>query len=322
MIRTPPPGLRSGRRAGPRYLAAAAAAFIALIAVGACSGNTSGTDSTAPVAGAAPGMEDGKAQYSGNEGGAAAEPRKPGTDQQAPAKVEPQQRSLIYTGNISLRVDKVPAKADQAVDIAAGLGGVVGSDKRGMGGFQSQAVLVLRVPSDQFNRAMAELAKLGEEITRSVQTEDVTEQLVDLDSRLATQRASVDRVRALLARAQTIGEIVSLESELTRREADLDSLEKRKASVAGMVAMSTITVEIHGPDAQVAAPPMDEPGFLAGLRNGWSAFVNSVKVVLVVIGWLLPWLIAIGVPTWLILWFARRRSRGLSAGRAGRPGRP
>lgn len=307
---------RSPRR---RHLIAGAmlvAIIGGLSGVTACQSNTgAATDSgaVAPQAGGpAPAIGDPGTLYSEADkagGGTAAEPQKPGAEQQAPVQAELQQRAIIYTATLSLQVDDVRAKANQALDIASGLGGVVGSEKRGLSGSFAESVIVLRVPSDQFNRALTELAKLGTETARSVQTQDVTEQLVDLDARILTQRASVDRVRALLARAQTIGEIVSIESELTRREADLDSLEKRKASVASMVAMSTITVEIHGPDYVATPPPDEEPGFLAGLRNGWSAFVDSVKVVLVVLGWLLPWVVAIGLPIWLIVWLSRKYSR-------------
>src|SRR5262249_45568847 len=127
------------------------------------------------------------------------------------------------------------------------------------------------------------------------------------DARLATQKASVERVRALLARAQTIGEIVSIESELTKREAELASLQQRKDKLAGQVALSTITLSLRGPAAP--EPAREDTGFVAGLRNGWSAFLGSITIVMTVAGWLLPWLLAIGVPIWLLVWLLRRRRR-------------
>jgi hypothetical protein len=132
--------------------------------------------------------------------------------------------------------------------------------------------------------------------------------MIDLDTRLATQRASVERVRALLARARTIGEVVSIEGELTRREAELASLEQRKERLADQVALSTITVNLRGPEAP-GEEPRDERGFLAGLKAGWDGFLTSVQVVLTVAGWLLPWVIAVGLPVWLAVWLLRRRPR-------------
>ena len=131
--------------------------------------------------------------------------------------------------------------------------------------------------------------------------------MVDLDARVATQEASVNRVRDLLARAQTIGEIVALESELTRRQADLDSLKQRRAKLSGLVALATITVVLRGPAATVEGPTEPETGFLAGLKAGWKGFLASVKIVLTVAGWLLPWAIAILLPLWIVLMLSRRR---------------
>ena len=226
--------------------------------------------------------------------------------QQQQQNVKAEERALIYTGQIYVEVDDVGAKADQAAGIATSLGGTIGGDQRALNGDQSSAQIVLRVPSDKFDEALNQLARLGTEESRSKQTEDVTEQVVDLEARLATQRASVDRVRALLAQATTIGEVVSIESELTRREAELASLEQRRERLAGLVALSTITAYLHGPDAEVV-PDEPDTGFLAGLKSGWRAFLESVKILLTVAGWLLPWAIAIFVPIWLLIWFLRRR---------------
>jgi hypothetical protein len=234
----------------------------------------------------------------------------PGGQAQQAAQIEPQQRSIVYTATIAIAVKDVVRAADEAASIATGAGGQVGGDKRTLDGDRSEAQLILRVPADKFATTLTELAKrLGTEESRGVQTQDVTETIIDLDARLATQRASVDRVRALLAKAQTIGEVVSVESELTRREADLASLEQRKDKLAGLVSLSTITVSLHGPAAPAPAADSPDTGFLAGLRSGWSAFGGSIKVVLTVAGWLLPWAIAIGVPLWLVLYLLRRRRR-------------
>ncbi len=204
--------------------------------------------------------------------------------------------------------------ADQAIAIATGLGGVVGGDNRTIDADRSQAVLVLRVPAERFSSTLDAMAKLGTEESRQVQAQDVTDSLVDLDARVATQEASVSRVRDLLARAQTIGEIVALESELTRRQADLDSLKQRRAKLSGLVALATITVVLRGPAAAVEGPTEPETGFMAGLKAGWKGFLASVKIVLTVAGWLLPWAIAIGAPLWFLLWFTNRRRRARISG--------
>ena len=240
----------------------------------------------------------------------------PAPDQNQQAPVD--ERSLIYTGSITIKVDSVQAAADRAIATGIGAGGFVSGDNRTIDDKRSQATLILRVPADRFTSTLDALAKIGQEQNRQVNAQDVTDQLVDLDARVKTQEASVTRVRDLLARAQTIAEITSLESELTRRQADLDSLKQRREKLGGLVALATITVVLLGPDAAVTGPPEPETGFLAGLKAGWKGFLASVKIVLTIAGWLLPWAIAIGVPLWglIVLSRRRRRTRPVPAGAA------
>jgi hypothetical protein len=286
-------------------------ALVGALALAGCSAD-SPSSSSAPAGdfAAQPDAEKaGAPQAPGAANDAAGNTANGGTGQ-APTEPGPiaEDRALIYTGTITIKVDSVSAKADQAIAAATAAGGIVAGDNRVIDDDRSQATLVLRVPADRFASTLDALGRLGDEESRQVQAQDVTDQLVDLDARVATQEASVNRVRDLLARAQSIGEIVTLESELTRRQADLDSLKQRRAKLSGLVALATITVVLHAPAAP-GAPEEPDTGFLAGLRNGWDGFLASVTIVLTVAGWLLPWIIAIGVPVWFALWLTRRLRR-------------
>ncbi|MCW2640850.1 MAG: hypothetical protein JWP76_3156 [Dactylosporangium sp.] len=154
------------------------------------------------------------------------------------------------------------------------------------------------------------LGRDGKDESRQLSTQDVTDQVTDLDARIATGQASVDRVRELLAKAQNIGEIVSLESELSRREADLESLKSRKRKLDDLTTLSTVTAVLLGPQAAgTATPDKHETGFLAGLKAGWHAFTASMQVLLTVLGALLPWLVGLGLPASAVLWTLRRVRR-------------
>jgi Flp pilus assembly protein TadB len=117
----------------------------------------------------------------------------------------------------------------------------------------------------------------------------------------------------LLSRAKTIGEVVQVESELSRREADLESLEAQLKKLDDLTSLATIDVHLTAPQpAAVVKPPKDdsELGFLSGLRGGWDAFVAIVLVALTVLGALVPFVLAaglVGVPL-LLVWRSRRRT--------------
>jgi uncharacterized protein DUF4349 len=232
------------------------------------------------------------------------------------------QRSIIYTGSITIRVDDVNIAAARATAIATGAGGFVGGDKRNTSGGGSDGTLELRIPAEKFSSVVDQLARtLGKEEQRGISTEDVTEQTVDLDARIIVQQARVDSGRKLLARAKTLNELVMLEKEVATRESDLASLQAKKRRLADLTALSTITVVLLDPHATAVQKDDGPAGFLGGLSGGWKALMSSLAVLLTVLGALLPWLIAIGVPVWLIIYafrrYAHRRPRPAAAAFAG-----
>lgn len=196
-------------------------------------------------------------------------------------------RAVVRTAVIAVTVDDAAASADAAVSLTRTVGGLVESDRRSQDG-PGGASLVLRVPPATVERTLADLSRLGKETSRDVGNKDVTEQSVDLASRLATQRASVERVRALLARATNLGEITNIEAQLTRREADLGSLQSRVDALAKQVDLATVSVELTGRGTRAAASA--DPGFLDGLSGGWEALVGSARVASLIAGAALPFL--------------------------------
>jgi hypothetical protein len=139
-------------------------------------------------------------------------------------------------------------------------------------------------------------------------TQDVTRQVIDVNSRVDSARASVERIRTLLSQANTLGEVVRIESELSQREADLESLLAEQRQLSDQTAMATLTVTVLGPQA-IAPAPADTTGFVPGLQRGWDALVDVVVVALTTIGLLLPFLVivALVVGPLTAAWYRRRR---------------
>ena len=218
-------------------------------------------------------------------------------------------RSIVYKGELTVRAKRVDEAAAKASTIATGAGGIVAGDNRQSGDSGQSADLILRVPSAKFYETVNKLGTdLGDELSRGIATDDVTEAIVDLDARIAGQKASVDRTRALLARAQAINEIVTIEQELARREAELASLQARKRSLADQVTLSTITLHLIGPRAEATTRTRTNPRTSsrasqpAGTRSR-----PSVNAALIVFGAMLPFLIALGIPVAALVWLLRRR---------------
>jgi hypothetical protein len=85
---------------------------------------------------------------------------------------------------------------------------------------------------------------LGDVESRTITASDVTEQLVDLDARLNALRATRDRLRQLLERADEVQDVISVERELGRVQGELESLEGRLELLRTQVAMSELSLRM------------------------------------------------------------------------------
>ena len=171
------------------------------------------------------------------------------------------------------------------------------------------SVTTLRVDNSGVEALLRDLRALGTVQASSRTTDDVTAQVADVGARVASARASLDRIRVLMTRATTIGQVVAIESELSRRQADLESLEAQQRALADQTAQATITVALVSALAPSAtSSTTDETGFFAGLRKGWTAFTDAFVGALTVVGAVLPFAIVL-VPLGFLGWRLVRRTR-------------
>ncbi|WP_132289876.1 DUF4349 domain-containing protein [Kribbella sp. VKM Ac-2568] len=278
-----------------KRISAAAAGVIlaAAVLLSGCSGSgSSGESSTAADGAAAPRQAD----SGGSEGSADKDSKA------APAAQPTVTRAIIKTGSLSVEAEDVNSTRQKAIGIITGLRGQVASEDTGSNseGRITQANLVLKVPTASYETAIDRLSGLGTRTAIHQESSDVTEQVVDVESRISSQRASLERMRTLLAKANTIGEVVSVETELTRREADLESLLAKQKNLSLQTELATLSLTV----AEKGKTPVvekEDRGFLAGLRGGWDAFTATFFALSAVLGALLPFLIVlalIGIPLW------------------------
>lgn len=281
--------------------------FVSIFALGAC-GGSSGANQSSADSGSVESLADTSA-------GKAAAPEMAAEDADATApKQAVAETSIISTGSVALSAKDVGTARTKVQHVADTYAGQVteqetsDSDDDG----PSHARLVLRIPSKSFDDAMADLEDTATLVDSSTTTTDVTTQVVDTEVRVKNARTSIERIRTLLSRAEAIGDVIAIESELARREADLNSLLAQQAALENQTSLSTITVSIDraGPGGSTD----DDPGFLAGLSAGWDALGDSARVLAVALGAVIPWtpiLVLLVAPFWLLT--RRRRQEPAAA---------
>ena len=219
----------------------------------------------------------------------------------------PLSRAVISTGEISLHDDSVAGLRSDILRLVTGWKGTVADERTDTDrrGDPRDSSMTLRVPSSVFSEAMAAIAELGTLDHQSRTSEDVTTQVIDNDARVRAAERSIRQIELLLSRAEKIGDIISIESNLARRQADLDSLKSQQAYLSDQTSMSTINVYLTRTDS--SAGERDARGFLAGLREGWSALRTATVTLTTALGAVLPFgatMALIGVPVWMLV---RRR---------------
>jgi hypothetical protein len=225
-------------------------------------------------------------------------------------------RAVISTGQVTMHAKDMGHARAEIVRLVTSWGGSVANEETSSDdhGRIADSTMTLRVPSNHFDDAMDAFGTLGEVEQRSQKSEDVTTKVIDNDARVRAGERSIQQIESLLSRAEKLGDIIAIENDLARRQADLDSLKSQQAWLADQTSLSTITVYLGRP--AVHTTTHDARGFFAGFENGWHAFGTATVAVLTALGAVLPFallLALLGVPLW---WVVRRRTGRLSAGSA------
>ena len=153
-------------------------------------------------------------------------------------------RDIIYRATVTVEADDVAAATREAVAIVQGLGGIVFGQQTTTEP-RPRASLTFKVLPADFPTALERLAGVGELVDQRVSTDDVTERIVDLESRIITAEASVDRLRKFLQEAVVLENVARLERELLDRETTLETLRGQLRTLRGQVDLATITLTIE-----------------------------------------------------------------------------
>jgi len=335
---------RTAAAAAPRrrlLLLAALPAGLALISMAALAGCSGGSASSS--AASAPGAPNAHAAAGGDVGSPAiaAEPANSaaaassksaagtgagaGQDGSA-ARLAPAGQQLIYTAQLTVRARDVDNAVSQATSIATAAGGYVSSENASSDPSQpsqSLATVTLKIPVVVYSTTLSELSGnvLGTRLSLTQQTQDVTQQVADVSSRVASDEAAITQLRALLSRAGSVGDLLSVQNQIDSEESDLEAMLSQQSALDHETAYATVALTIVGPKAAVKPKPTPAPppGLVNGLAGGWHALRVAVSWLLAIIGAVAPFAAVVAVAGLAALWVRRRLAARASraAGSAG-----
>ena len=196
--------------------------------------------------------------------------------------------------------------------IAAAGGYVESSESDGNDGSYRDATVVARVPADKLDAFLETAQGLGSVTRKSVSARDVTEEYVDVESRIAAMTAERDALTELMRSAASLTEVLEVRDRLTQVIADLESYQARLKSLDSRIAYSTVTITLR----EVELITSSEGGFWeevgAGFVNNLARLGKALRGFAVWFLGALPWFVffaLIGLAVFLIIRGSVRRRR-------------
>jgi hypothetical protein len=236
-------------------------------------------------------------------------------DAETPGKAAPapgahrapiQTRKVISTGRVTLVSRHLGHVRAQIDALLARYGGYVAEEQTttSRSGRLRTSSLRLRVPATDFGTVISAFKQLGHAPLVDTKTEDVTTQVIDVNARVQTTRDSIRTLRGFLRHTTHVDALIQIESDISEREADLESLLAQQRYLDNQTALATIDVLLRAPAHHAPPPNQHDTGFLAGLAGGWHALAAVAAGAFTVVGAVLPFavlLVLLGVPAWLLV---------------------
>ncbi len=218
------------------------------------------------------------------------------------------ERFDIITGDLYLTVDNTTETADRITVIVTDAGGRVDSrtDYLDAATQSPSSYLWVRIPAAALDDTVASIQALGQVERVSTGRTDVTLQVIDLGERIDVLNASLARLEALLEQATTTAELIELESAITQRQAERDSLVSQQNYLSDQVQFASISIELR---TEGEAPQRDPDSFGDAIVAGWFALVAFAGSSVIFFGMALPWLAFAAIVIAPVTWFVLRRRK-------------
>jgi hypothetical protein len=221
------------------------------------------------------------------------------------------QRKVIMSHALSLEVKSLSAALESLTRLAESNGGYIYESTLTSYDRNSYAGMVgIRVPVGKTSGVLGAIRSLGRVENERSNAEDITDDYVDMEARLKNAQASETRLKQMYQRAGTVKDVLEVEKELTRVRGDIEAFMAKKRNWDILVEMATIEVNLHEPTAAMPAAHNFWGPIRSAFGSSLEGFANSLRVLIIFIGVIVPWLVLF-VPAWYLVarQVKRRRDR-------------
>ncbi len=253
--------------------------------------------------------------YAANSNKAAA-PQDPGSevsiDKAGKSQQAPVERKIIRNAELTVETSS-PEEAQQKVTaIAASKNGFVVESQQSTTNSKAttrdRVTMTLRVPADKFDETLDEIRKTaGRILVETVKGQDVTEEYIDVEARLKTKKELEAQFLGILKQAKNVQDTLEVQTQLSRVRGEIEQVEGKKRFLENQTSLSTIKLTLQTPTVFSA----NSSGFVyqlgQSLSTGFEAAMNFVLGFIVFIIAIIPFLVLVVLPAYLLLRYFWRK---------------
>lgn len=227
------------------------------------------------------------------------------------------ERKIIYEAQVTLVVEdfsKTEREVPELVKQHSGYSAEVEVDRTQ--GERLSGRWVVRIPVDRYDAFLGAISKLGVPEIFNQTAQDVTEEYVDLEARIANKKRLEERILQLLEESQgAIKDVIEVERELARVRGEIEQMEGRLRFLENRTALTTVTISAVEWQSYV---PAQAPTFLGRIDQAWGSSLISLRRfgehLAVGIVFVFPWVVILAVVLAPAIWCFRFYKRRTAAG--------
>ena len=232
-----------------------------------------------------------------------------GGSPQSPGTIQVEQQKIIRNGSMNISVKNAPAARQQLNHLLEENKAYVGNEQLNNTDYETTYSIQIRVPAEHLDSLVADLEKLTGTVTfKSIEAKDVTEEYIDLESRLTNKKAYLEQYRTLLKSAHSIEDILKVQEQIRVLEEEIESVTGRLKYLNNQIDLSTLQLMIKEAKDYVYRPDRRINFFerlKESISGGWYGFVNFTLYLLV----LWPFWLIIIAGIWLFTRWMKKKSK-------------
>jgi len=229
---------------------------------------------------------------------------------ETPDKLKPIEKKIIKNGRLGIKVKNLTLEKKYVDSLVRKYGAFYDQENLINNDYAVSFDLIIRIPNNYFEHFLNSIEKSGNEVSyKEIDAEDVTEQFVDLETRLTNKRKYMARYQDLLKSAKNVKEILEIQEKIRALEEEIESTTGRLRYLSNQVSYSTLELNITQKKEYKYTVQNRQSSFETFKKSfftGWFSFVDFVFAIIE--NWMFILLISIFI-TVVIRYFKKRKSK-------------